>query len=80
LLRSQAAGAQNLPAQPGSHSNRRREELAALFAAERAGLGVAAPGPGDHLFSFGIERCLLTRTTRHGDPQPQHAVWRGEPA
>lgn len=30
-----------------------------------------------HLFEFGIERCLLTSTTGHGDPAPKHAVWRG---
>ncbi|MBA2313274.1 MAG: pyridoxamine 5'-phosphate oxidase family protein [Actinobacteria bacterium] len=30
-----------------------------------------------HLFEFGIERCLLTSTTGHGDPSPKHVVWRG---
>ena len=30
-----------------------------------------------HLFEFGIDRCLLTSTTGHGDPAPQHIVWRG---
>jgi hypothetical protein len=28
------------------------------------------------LFRFEIERCLLTRTTGHGDSQPQHTIWR----
>jgi hypothetical protein len=27
------------------------------------------------LFSFDMETCLLTRTTGHGDPAPQHVVW-----
>jgi len=27
------------------------------------------------LFEFLIERCLLTRTTGHGDPSPRHVVW-----
>ena len=27
------------------------------------------------LFEFTIERCLLTRTTGHGDPSPVHLVW-----
>ena len=31
---------------------------------------------GQLLFRFDIERCMLTRTTGHGDPQPQHTVWR----
>lgn len=29
-------------------------------------------------FEFLLESCLLTRTTRHGDPDPQHTVWRAE--
>lgn len=28
------------------------------------------------LFRFEIERCLHTVTTGHGDPQPQHMIWR----
>ncbi|MCH7607465.1 MAG: pyridoxamine 5'-phosphate oxidase [Chloroflexi bacterium] len=28
------------------------------------------------LFEFMIDRCLLTRTTGHGDPHPRHKVWR----
>ena len=51
-----------------------RRALAELFVAERSG-GVAAPASGDHLFSFGLQRCLLTRTTGHGDPSPQHTIW-----
>lgn len=27
------------------------------------------------LFSFGIESCLLTETTGHGDPHPRHTAW-----
>ena len=27
------------------------------------------------LFAFGIETCLLTRTTGHGDSSPQHTIW-----
>jgi hypothetical protein len=28
------------------------------------------------LFEFGIERCLHTATSGHGDPNPRHVVWR----
>jgi hypothetical protein len=28
------------------------------------------------LFGFDIETCVLTRTTGHGDPSPQHTIWR----
>ena len=28
------------------------------------------------LFRLDIERCLVTTTTGHGDPAPQHEVWR----
>jgi hypothetical protein len=31
---------------------------------------------GQTLVEFGIETCLLTRTTGHGDPSPQHTIWR----
>ena len=52
-----------------------RRELAELFVAERSAPEVPAPAPDDHLFSFGLQRCLLTRTTGHGDPSPQHTIW-----
>ena len=32
------------------------------------------------LFTFDIERCLLTRTVGHGDPSPRHEVWRAGPS
>jgi len=51
-----------------------RQALAELFIAERSG-EIAAPASGDHLFSFGLQSCLLTRTTGHGDPSPQHTIW-----
>jgi len=53
--------------------------LAELFVTERSAIGVAAPGPDDHLFSFGLQRCMLTRTTGHGDPSPQHTIWPASP-
>jgi len=28
------------------------------------------------VFALDVERCLLTRTTGHGDPEPRHTVWR----
>jgi hypothetical protein len=52
-----------------------RRALAGLFVAERAELGVPAPAADHHLFSFGLQRCLLTRTTGHGDFSPVHTVW-----
>jgi hypothetical protein len=53
----------------------RREELARQFVAEREAIGVAPPATDDALFEFDIESCLLTRTTGHGDPTPNHTVW-----
>jgi hypothetical protein len=53
-----------------------RAEIGAVFAAERAELGVPLPAPDDALFEFLVDRCLLTRTTGHGDPAPVHRVWR----
>ena len=53
-----------------------RARLADLFVSERQSIGVPAPPAGDLLFSFAIESCLLTRTSGHGDPRPEHMVWR----
>jgi hypothetical protein len=51
-----------------------RQALAELFVTERSP-EVPAPAADDHLFSFRLQHCLLTRTTGHGDPSPQHTVW-----
>ena len=53
----------------------RRAVLAEQFVAEREAIGVASPADDDALFAFDIESCLLTRTTGHGDPAPDHRVW-----
>jgi hypothetical protein len=53
-----------------------RRTLAQQFVEERARFAAPAPGEVDVLFEFDVERCLLTKTTGHGDPRPQHAVWR----
>ena len=53
-----------------------RDELGAQFLAERT---ISEPPPDFHeqeLFEFHIDRCMLTRTTGHGDPNPRHTVWR----
>ena len=52
-----------------------REALARQFVGEREAVGVAPPSADDALFEFDIESCLLTRTTGHGDPAPDHRVW-----
>jgi hypothetical protein len=53
-----------------------RVRLASQFAAERSGFAVPPPGEEQHLFEFGVEAAMLTRSTGHGDPQPQHTIWR----
>jgi hypothetical protein len=50
-----------------------RQGLADLFVTERG--DVPAPAPDHQLFRFGIETCLLTRTTGHGDFAPRHTTW-----
>jgi hypothetical protein len=52
-----------------------RAALAGQFVAEREAFGVAAPSPADALFEFELDSCLLTRTTGHGDPAPDHSIW-----
>ena len=53
-----------------------RERLAQQFADERSEFAVPPPGKEQHLFEFQVEAALLTRTTGHGDPEPQHTIWR----
>jgi hypothetical protein len=53
-----------------------RRAIDAVFLAEREW---SQPPPGfreQTLVEFFVERCLVTRTTGHGDPAPQHTVWR----
>jgi hypothetical protein len=53
-----------------------RQVLADVFVTERTDM--PAPAPDHRLFRFGIETCLLTRTTGHGDFAPQHTTWRDQ--
>jgi len=54
-----------------------RARLVAQFLAERADLGMSEDALADQtLVEFDVDRVLLTRTTGHGDPAPQHTVWR----
>ena len=50
-----------------------RQGVADLFVTER--VGVPVPAPDHQLFRFGIETCLLTRTSGHGDFAPRHTTW-----
>ena len=47
-----------------------------VFVQERSALGVPLPGEHEHLFAFAVATAMLTRTTGHGDPAPQHQIWR----
>ena len=43
---------------------------------ERPSMDPATAGLEDHLlFEFDVTRCLLTRTTGHGDSAPNHTAW-----
>lgn len=54
----------------------RRAALIEQFVDERSQLGVRADDLADQtLFEFAIDRCLLTRTTGHGDLHPVHTTW-----
>jgi hypothetical protein len=53
-----------------------RDRLARQFADERSALAPPPPGEEQHLFEFQVHAAMLTRTTGHGDPQPQHTIWR----
>ncbi len=61
-----------------SHVSHRqtRERLARQFADERSDFAVPPPDEEQHLFEFQVQAAMLTRTTGHGDPRPQHTIWR----
>jgi hypothetical protein len=52
-----------------------RDRLARQFADERSDLAAPPPAEDQHLFEFQVQVAVLTRTTGHGDPQPQHIIW-----
>jgi hypothetical protein len=54
----------------------RRRTLAAQFLEERRWTEPPEGFDRQELFLFELDRCLLTRTTDHGDPDPQHRIWR----
>lgn len=54
-----------------------RDRLGRQFRAEREDAAPSVPSDWE-LFELRIVRCLLTRTTGHGDPAPRHTVWRLE--
>jgi hypothetical protein len=52
-----------------------RGRVAEQFLEER---GWEVPPPNfeaQRLFEFGVDRCLCTRTTSHGDFDPRHTIW-----
>ncbi len=51
------------------------DAAAEQFLAERSLDDGPAGFDDGEIFQFGIERCLLTTTTGHGDWNPQHQVW-----
>jgi hypothetical protein len=55
-----------------------RSTLTKQFVEERSQFGVEPPAEEDALFEFTLGTCLLTRTSGHGDPRPDHIVWRVE--
>lgn len=57
----------------------RREDARPVVDAAWLGERGLTEAPGWHreewLFELMVERALLTRTSGHGDPDPQHSVW-----
>ena len=53
-----------------------RETAGKQFWQERPQIPVAPDFADQRLFEFFIEMAMLTRTTGHGDPDPQHTIWR----
>jgi hypothetical protein len=54
-----------------------RDRLVQQFVSERSAFGLGPEALVDQLlFRFDLERCMLTRTTGHGDPSPVHTIWK----
>jgi hypothetical protein len=53
-----------------------RAAVGRRFVEERSSFDVVAPAADDGLFELDIDTVLLSRTTGHGDPAPQHTVWK----
>ncbi|HZT95290.1 MAG TPA: hypothetical protein VFB34_00475 [Chloroflexota bacterium] len=53
-----------------------RSRVVRQFVEERKGLVSEADTEGQLLFEFALATALLTRTSRHGDPNPRHTVWK----
>jgi hypothetical protein len=53
-----------------------RNRLAQQFVDERSEIGLGLVVLANQLlFRFDLDRCMLTRTTGHGDPSPVHTIW-----
>jgi pyridoxamine 5'-phosphate oxidase-like protein len=48
----------------------------AVFLKERSLDALPPQGDRSRLFEFFIDTCMVTRTTGHGDWQPQHTIWK----
>jgi hypothetical protein len=59
-----------------SSNAEQRDRLGRQFRAEREDSAPSSMPSDWELFEFRLNRCLLTRTTGHGDPAPRHSVWR----
>jgi hypothetical protein len=57
-----------------------RTQLIDQFLAERAQLALSADDLLEQrVFELDVDACLLTRTTGHGDPSPEHIIWHAGP-
>jgi hypothetical protein len=52
-----------------------RATASAQFVAERSQFAPPPPSAEELLFAFDVDTCMITRTTGHGDPAPQHTIW-----
>jgi hypothetical protein len=52
-----------------------RARLSEQFVEERSAIGVPPPADDHDLFELLVWSALLTRTTGHGDTNPQHQIW-----
>jgi hypothetical protein len=56
-----------------------RAAVVQQFVEERTVVAIPPPGADQALVELDVDTALLTRTTGHGDPEPQHTIWTAPP-
>lgn len=65
-------------AEPRDHDPELRKKVEAVFWGERKKSAAPPENVRNELFELLVENVMLTRTTGHGDWNPQHTIWKAD--